>query len=117
MNAEGASTLLSQTQRIAALNDQHRTGGHGGRIKLSATLQAWPQEALERAILAVERYNDFTPDTDPWGERDLGMIRVDGCDLIWKIDLYDACGGFCVIDPADDTATFRTLTLLVADEV
>ena len=34
----------------------------------------------------VRAFAAFTPDNDPYGERDFGSLEVDGRRLFWKID-------------------------------
>jgi hypothetical protein len=63
---------------------------------------------------AVEGYNSFTEDNDPYGEHDFGSLRFEGKKIFWKIDYYDQeLKYFC--DPLDK-AYRRVLTVMLAEE-
>ena len=65
------------------------------------------------AILSgVRKFNEFN---DPYAERDFGKFTVNGHDVIWKIDYFDAKyeydGSHLIFKPAK---TRRVLTLMLA---
>jgi hypothetical protein len=77
----------------------------------------------------VETFDAFTPDNDPYGERDFGAIYqgLDGVwsasrpvdvamTVFWKIDAYDRELRFGSEDPADPSVTRRVLTIMLASE-
>jgi hypothetical protein len=77
----------------------------------------------------IETFDVFTPDNDPYGERDFGAIYqgVDGVwsvsrpidvavTVFWKIDAYDSELRFGSDDPADPAVTRRVLTIMLASE-
>ena len=37
---------------------------------------------------AVTHFDVFTPDNDPYGEHDFGLVRVNGHVVLFKIDAY-----------------------------
>lgn len=37
----------------------------------------------------IKQFDSFTPDNDPYGEHDAGMIEHDGEDFYWKFDYLD----------------------------
>lgn len=83
----------------------------------------------ERLRELVETFDAFTPDNDPYGERDFGAIYQD-CDgrwttnrparpaetVFWKIDAYDRNLRFGSKDPANPAVTRRVLTIMLASE-
>ena len=65
---------------------------------------------------AVSRYDDFTPENDPHGERDYGSFEYEGKTIIWKIDYYDKSLTGHSPDPSDWHVTTRVLTTMLASE-
>lgn len=103
-------------QRIRALNDRLRRSGAGGVICLSAGVHALGAESLASALMAVFDFDGFTPDNDPYGEHDFGVLKVEGNRLFWKIDYYDRDRVYGSPDPADAAVTTRVLTIMLASE-
>ena len=70
---------------IAQLNDAFRRSGQG--IHITQGVQALPY--VRGLIGAVQAFDAFTPDNDPYGEHDFGVIVWHNHKTFWKID-YDA---------------------------
>jgi len=64
----------------------------------------------------VETFDAFTPDNDPYGERDFGAFEHNGEKIFWKIDYYDATLTYGSEDPSDPQQTVRVLTIMLASE-
>ena len=64
--ALGIGCMLVQTQSVCALSDEDQS----------------------RLREAVETFDDFNEDNDPYGEHDFGKIVQDGVNYFWKIDDY-----------------------------
>ena len=64
----------------------------------------------------MERFNDFTPDNDPYGERDFGAFTHKGQRIFWKIDYYSPDLSRHSDDPAEPAQTVRVLTIMLAEE-
>ena len=108
-------------QAIAAQNDRFRASlgrdpGVPGRIVLTAGVEVRGPAFVESAIQAVQRFQDFTEDNDPHGERDFGVFEIEDEKLFWKIDLYDLAYRYGSETPADPARTRRVLTLMLAHE-
>lgn len=117
-------------EAIARLNDRARQAvglacvavATEGFLALAASDQS-------RGRVLVETFDAFTPDNDPYGERDFGAIYLD-CDgrwtttrpaqpvetVFWKIDAYDRDLRFGSEDPANPAITRRVLTIMLASE-
>ena len=67
-------------------------------------------------LIAVEDFDSFTEDNDPYGERDFGVIKLNGNTFFWKFDYYDVDLQMHSPDPSDATVTTRVLTVMLADE-
>lgn len=113
--------------RIAEQNDQFRkraglppADGEDvipGVALMTAGIRALPLP-VQLAILArVREFDTFTPDNDPYGEHDFGIIQVPGeGSVYWKIDYYDPTLTYGSEDPSDLSVTHRVLTILLAEE-
>jgi len=107
----------ARTRKIAELNDLCRKAmGVAGRLVQTSGICALSPEDQSAIREKVERFNAFTPDNDPHGERDFGVFVHNGQRIFWKIDYYDTtlCNGSD--DPADPQQTVRELTIMLASE-
>src|SRR5687767_9334010 len=103
-------------ERVRDLNDAFRTTFTGGRVVITAGVDALPTNVKATAIRKVATFSDFSEDNDPYGEHDFGSFKLAGRTVFWKIDYYDQamCGGSP--DPADPQQTCRVMTILLAEE-
>jgi len=108
---------MTRVQRIAALNDRLRTTGRGGRMFVTQAVAALPKDVSQQLLARLRSFTNFTPSNDPHGERDFGMISIDGADYAWKIDYYDVNLEYGSPDPADETVCCRVLTLMTAADL
>ena len=106
----------SQSDTIRDLNDQFRRTFTGGSLMLTAGIVALGAEVQARIIAAVQAFDAFTPDNDPYGEHDFGSVEVDGEKVFFKFDYFDLTRAMHSEDPADPSKTERVLTIMLADE-
>lgn len=107
----------SSTQcRIRRLNDGFRKTLMGGQVNITSGVHAFGSEALKFIITAVQQYERFDLDNDPYGEHDFGSFTWGVHRLLWKIDYYDETLEFGSSDPADPHVTYRVLTIMLASE-
>lgn len=101
---------------IARLNDLLRTTFLTGRVLMTEGIRALPEDLQSHIVEAVQTFNDFGPENDPFGEHDFGAVTVQGRKVFWKIDYYapDMLRGSD--DPADSKQTRRVLTIMLAEE-
>lgn len=125
-----SGAVLSRVERIARLNDlARRAMGIACVVVATEGIRALPQADQSCLRELVETFDAFTPDNDPYGERDFGAIyqRMDGVwstlrpvdvavTVFWKIDAYDRELRFGSEDPADPALTRRVLTIMLASE-
>lgn len=121
---------VPQAERIARLNDlARRAMGIACMAVATEGVRALSEADQSRLRELVETFDAFTPDNDPYGERDFGAIYqgVDGVwstlrpvdvavTVFWKIDAYDRALRFGSEDPADPAVTRRVLTIMLASE-
>ena len=103
--------METQAQDIAKLNDRFR----------SMCLDVYYTTGVLHGIMdlvglsrAVESFNSFNEDNDPYGEHDFGSLLFEGKKIFWKIDYYDQqMKKRC--DPLDK-ACRRMLTVMLAED-
>ena len=103
-------------EKIRELNDHFRSTMTGGRVMLTAGVDALASDVKAMVIRRVATFSDFTPENDPHGEHDFGSFAVAGRKFFFKIDYFDAAMEFGSEDPADPAKTTRVLTIMLAEE-
>lgn len=125
-----SACTLPRSERIARLNDRARQAMGLACVAVATEgFRALPDEDQSRVRELVETFYAFTPDNDPYGERDFGAIYQDGEGrwtttrparpaetVFWKIDAYDRDLQFGSEDPANPAITRRVLTIMLASE-
>ena len=103
-------------ERIRELNDRFRSTMTGGRVMLTAGVDALPTDVKAMVIRRVATFSEFTADNDPHKEHDFGSFMLAGRKFFWKIDAYDADMRFGSENPTDPNKTTRVLTIMLAEE-
>jgi hypothetical protein len=111
-----AASAATPTARVRALNDALRQSFSGGRAVITNGIAALPDDMRAAVLAAVQAFDQFDADNDPYGEHDFGAVEVGGLRVFWKIDCYDRALTFASPDPADPAVTCRVLTVMLADE-
>jgi len=123
---------LSRSERIARLNDRARQAMGLACVAVATEgFRSLPEGEQSRVRELLETYDAFTPDNDPYGERNFGAIYRDADGrwstgypvqgnptekVFWKIDAYDRALRFGSEDPANPAVTLRVLTIMLASE-
>jgi len=121
---------ISRSERIARLNDRARQAMGLACVAVATEgFRALSEEDRSQVRELVETFDAFTPDNDPYGERDFGAIYRDSEGgwtttrpahsaetVFWKIDAFDRDLRFGSDDPANPAVTRRVLTLMLASE-
>jgi hypothetical protein len=103
-------------RRVRVLNDNFRATFTGGRILMTAGVNALPLVTKARVLLAVQSFETFNEDNDPHHEHDFGSFEIGGETYFFKIDYYALAMDGGSEDPADPEKTARVLTIMRADE-
>jgi hypothetical protein len=125
-----SGAVLTRAERIARLNDlARRAMGIACVVVATEGVRALSEADQSRLRELIETFDAFTPDNDPYGERDFGAIwqGLDGVwsalrpadvavTVLWKVDAYDRELRFGSEDPADPAVTRRVLTIVLASE-
>lgn len=101
-------------ERIAALNDAHRSSLRG--CVLGEGVAQLPAPTVAALLSKVAEIKPWDAGNDPYHEHDFGCIEVDGERLFWRIDYYDADLQFHSPDPSDPSVTRRVLTITRAED-
>jgi Protein of unknown function (DUF3768) len=102
--------------RIRDLNDRLRKYRTGGRVVMTRGIAALGPEMVMRIDQAVRAFDAFSPDNDPYGEHDFGILQVDGYMVMFKIDAYDLDLRCASPDPSNSNVTCRVMTIMLAEE-
>ncbi len=112
--------VAAQQSRVQLLNDEFRQAGpvhtDGGHWVTTRALSALGPIMVLEAVRAVQRFDRFTADNDPYGLHDFGAFSLAGERLFWKIDCYNRALDAGSPDDADSAVTCRVLTIMLAEE-
>jgi hypothetical protein len=103
-----------QRDRIRQLNDHARRSFLDCRVVITRGVAEL--DDLPAVLRAVQRFDDFTADNDPYGEHDFGALRVGYAEVFWTFSYYDIDQEMLSPDPSDDAVTVRVLTIMLARE-
>ena len=101
----------NRAEVIRKLNDAFRTTFQGGRVMMTASINALPPADIADILEAVRTFTDFNEDNDPHGERDCAFFEEGEHRCFWKIDLYDKNMEYGSEDPTNPEVTTRVLTV------
>lgn len=101
---------------IARLNDHFRFTWEDGWVFLSAGVAAQAVPERDAIIHAVRHFDAFTPDNDPHGEHDYGVLTAEGLRIVWEITYYEHDLSNAASDRADPKKTKRVLAIVLAEE-
>ena len=104
------------TQSIAPLNDQARTTLTNCKLIITRGIDFLGNDAVDRILDLVMRFDDFSERNDPFGEHDFGAIEYEGNTVFWKIDYFDLDLMNHSPDPSDTHVTRRVLTIMLGEE-
>jgi len=102
--------------KIRELNDELRRTFTGGRVMLTAGVDALDRDTKARVLKAVQTFDAFDEDNDPHGEHDFVSVEIEGVTYFAKVDYYAPGLEQGSEDPSDPTKTIRVLTIMLAAE-
>ena len=113
---EQTANINRRTNDIQRLNDDLRCRGRGGKIVITNGIAALAVGEVDEIFAAVQSFDAFTADNDPFGEHDFAVLSVSSRRIIWKIDYYNPTLTGGSPDPNDPRVCVRVLTIMLADE-
>lgn len=108
--------MMNASTRICELNDAFRRTFVGGKVMLTAGVDALSDNDKSAVIEMVRRFDGFNTDNDPYGEHDFVVLEHDGIRYFAKMDYYALDLMHGSENPADPEKTVRVLTIMRADE-
>lgn len=105
-----------ERDKIRALNDHARQSFTGCRVLITQGIAELDEDVVGEILAQVRSYDNFTADSDPYGEHDFGSFHCGDHQVFWKFDYYDLDLQMHSPDPTDETVTARVLTVMLADE-
>ncbi len=113
---------MQDIKRIRELNDKLRTTFRGGKIAITPGVMALGD--LPTILKQLREFSAFDDSNDPHQEHDLGIFRYrgaahiagEGPTVLFKFDYYDSSLQFASPDAANEEATSRVLTIMLAEE-
>ena len=116
MNTDTRTDDTDYSAKVRALNDAFRHTLTGGSVLMTASIMALGSDLQTRILAAVQSFEGFTTENDPWGEHDFGACEIDGEQVFFKIDYFDPTRTWHSPDPADQKVTHRVLTIMLAED-
>jgi hypothetical protein len=110
------NTKVDRSPRIRELNDSLRRTFLGGKVMLTAGVDALPPEFKACVLSKVRDFNEFSTDNDPHGEHDFGAFEINNEKFFWKIDYYTLDIEGSSEDPANPAVSTRVLSIMYASE-
>lgn len=113
-----ATTENLNAERIASLNDSFRQNFNRslGQVFMTSGVVALEAEVKKELVEAVQQFDHFPEDDDPYGEHDFGAVVVSGDRFYFKIDYYDPALKHAADDPGNPSTCTRVLTIMRAEE-
>lgn len=112
----GKPCEADRTAIIRKLNDILRQSFVGGMVMITRGTDALSDDTKLAVMKAVQSFDDFNPNNDPYGEHDFGSFDLKGDKFFWKIDCYDLDMLGRSPDATDPKITRRVLTIMKAEE-
>jgi Protein of unknown function (DUF3768) len=102
--------------RIAELNDALRTTFQGGKVFMTAGIDALADDVKADVLETVRTFSHFDEANDPHREHDFGAFEQHGLTVFRKVDYYGPDLRSHSEDPTDPEKTTRVLTIMRAEE-
>jgi hypothetical protein len=106
----------TRASAIRALNDAFRQTLVGGQVLITSGIAALGGAVQTSILEAVQRFDRFSEDNDPYGEHDFGSLLIASELIFFKIEYYDRHCLMGSSEPTDPSVTTRVLTIMLANE-
>ena len=114
--ASNDNETFDRPARIRQLNDALRRSGQGGRVLLTASIEALQPDQQAAIVATVAGFEEFDEDSDPDDEHDSALLDVDGRLVLFRIDYYGLDLVSDSPDLSDATVTARVMTIWTPDD-
>ena len=117
MDCHDDDARAAYAHKISVLNDRLRREMPHGSVMMTHAVAQLDNDKLREITTAIQAFEQFGPDNDPWGEHDFGQVEIDGEAYFWKIDAYDLNLEWGSPDPTEEAVTRRILTIMTAADL
>lgn len=107
------------TRKIRELNTQFwRDPQKHGKLFFTSSAAAKGMLFQIKVLRALKAYDAWVPDHDPYGERDMCVLEVDGQKVWAKLVLYEKGTGYeyGAEDPGNAETTDRVATIMLPED-
>lgn len=101
---------------IKILNDNLRKYLIGGEIILTQNIEVKTYEEIAEIMLKIHHFDNFTHDSDPYGEHDFESFDYNDEKIYWKIDYYDQSMQYLSLNLTDIAETVCVVIVMLASE-
>ncbi|EDM69407.1 hypothetical protein RAZWK3B_11732 [Roseobacter sp. AzwK-3b] len=105
---------MTATERVRDLNDRARRTFQNCRVVITPGIEQL--DDLTAVLRAVQLFDKFTADNDPYAEHDFGAFHWHDVHVFWQFSYYDVDLQQLSPDPSDPAVTTRVLTVMLANE-
>lgn len=105
---------MTATERVRDLNDCARRTFQDCRVVITPGVEKL--DDVTALLRAVQLFDEFTADNDPYGEHDFGALQHNGETVFWQFSYYDVDLQQHSPDASDPAVTARVLTVMLANE-
>jgi hypothetical protein len=113
---EAGRYRLNRADTLRYLNDAFRRTFVDGHVVATRGVMVLDPDDWKAVFQAVREFDGFTPEDDPHGEHDFGVVTFKGERYFWKIDYHGLDLRHASPDPTDPAFTVRVMTIMRADE-
>lgn len=101
---------------MRSLNDAFRRTFVDGHVVATRGVMMLDPDDWRAVFQAVREFDGFTPEDDPHGEHDFGVVTFKCERYFWKIDYHGLDLRAASPDPTDPAFTVRVMTIMRTDE-
>lgn len=107
-----------KTAIIATANDEFRKNPHPskGILVKTAALSLMGDEFFQKAWKAIQEFDSFSKDDNPWGERDFISVTIDSEKVFAKFDYFANSNMNEGTEDASLPTTWRVFTIMLAED-
>ena len=113
---ESKEDEVAKRAKIRALNDDFRRTFRGGRVMITAGVNALTHTVQRAVFQKIQAFDAFDDERDPWDNHGFVSVEHDGQTFFAKIDYYNRDLTAHSKDATDPQKTCRVMTIMLAEE-
>jgi Protein of unknown function (DUF3768) len=112
----GKKDEVTERAKIRVLNDDFRRTFRGGRVMITAGVNALTHTVQRAVFEKIQAFDAFDDERDPWDNRGFVSVEHDSQTFFAKIDCYNRDLSGHSEDATDPEKTCRVMTIMLAEE-